>query len=55
MGTADEIDDATIAIDEATTLEIKAIIWPTRVFRNYRLTYKFYSVNHPLFSSRMSL
>ena len=28
-----KIDDATIAIDETTTLEIKATIWPRRYFQ----------------------
>ena len=33
MGISDEIDDATIAIDEVTILEIKATIGPRRFFR----------------------
>ena len=33
MGISDEIDDAMIAIDEMTILEIKATIWPRRFFR----------------------
>ena len=59
MDISDEIDDATIAIDETTILENKATIWPEDICKN-RLTSKFCSVNYLviiecLFSSRMSL
>ena len=60
MAISDEIDDATIAIDETMNLEIKATIWSRRFFRKHRLTSKLCSVNHLviiefLFAARMSL
>ena len=33
MGISDKIDNATIAIDETTILEIKVTIWPRRYFQ----------------------
>ena len=39
-GIFDEIDDATIAIDETTILEIKATIWPWRYFQKSFLKIK---------------
>ena len=33
MGIVDEIDDTTIAIDEMTILETKAMIWPRIYFQ----------------------
>ena len=60
MGISDEIDDATIAINETMILDIKATILPRRFFRNNHLTSKICSVNHLvivecLFLSRMSV
>ena len=59
MGISDEIDDATVAIDETTALGIKATIWPGRFFTNH-FNIKICSVSHLviiecLFSLRMSL
>ena len=60
MGTSEEIDDGTIAIDKTKVFEIKPPIWLTRFFRNHRLTSKCCYVNHLviiecLFSSKISL
>ena len=49
MGISDEIDDAAIAIDEATIFEIKATIWPRRYFQKSSFNIKI------LFGKWMSL
>ena len=38
MSISDEIDDATIAIDEVTIVEIKATIWSRKCFRFFRFS-----------------
>ena len=58
MGISDNMDDATIVIDETEILKIKATICLTRFFRNHRLTSNFCSVirpgkNESLFSPKM--